>query len=159
MHEQLRVSDLKDTLEKERSERVEVGASLVERDREVHRLLAEIERREIQHARDLAAMKKAWQREKTSLIIRAKDIAATGEERYRDSIRKAKRKLDGQQKKIAALSVDKVTLLEERGKKDLPDSEERAEESYGGSSFSVFERELSILRDRQMSYDKAVGKT
>ena len=104
-------------------------------------------------------MKKAWQREKTSLIIRAKDIAATGEERYRDSIRKAKRKLDGQQKKIAALSVDKVTLLEERGKKDLPDSEERAEESYGGSSFSVFERELSILRDRQMSYDKAVGKT
>ena len=45
MHEQLRVSDLKDTLEKERSERVEVGASLVERDREVHRLLAEIERR------------------------------------------------------------------------------------------------------------------
>ena len=69
MHEQLRVSDLKETLEKERSERVEVGASLVDRDREVHRLLAEIERRDIQHARDSAAMKKTWQREKTSLIM------------------------------------------------------------------------------------------
>ena len=69
MHEQLRVSDLKDTLEKERSERVEVGASLVERDREVHRLLAEIERRDIQHARDLAAMKKAWQRSRRNLNV------------------------------------------------------------------------------------------
>ena len=58
------VSDLKDTLEKERSERVEVGASLVERDREVHRLLAEIERRDIQHDSRLGRHEKKHGREK-----------------------------------------------------------------------------------------------
>jgi len=33
--------------------------------------------------------KKAWQTEKSMLIVRAKEIAAAGEERHRESVRKA----------------------------------------------------------------------
>ena len=100
-------------LEQERADRVEVGASLVDRDREVRRLLAELERKELKHSKDMSTMKKMWQREKDTLIGEKEEIAAACEERHRDSLRKAKRKLDGQKRKIAALSLDKVTLLEE----------------------------------------------
>ena len=155
-HEQLRLSDVKQTMEQERAERLEVGATMVERDREVRRLTAEIEERDLNHGRDMAALKKSWQKEKTLLIVRAKEIAAASEERHRESVRKAKRKLEGQQRKIAALSMDKVTLLEEGGRSSsvvlASPSEEQAEEEAGGTVLSVFEKELASLKERQLEY-------
>lgn len=139
---------------------------MVERDREVLRLTAEIEERELNHGRDMAALKKAWQREKTLLIVRAKEIAAACEERHRESVRKAKRKLEGQQRKIAALSMDKVTLFEEgkrtlfeEGKRSslMASSEEQAEEEAGGAVLSVFEQELASLKNRQLVYGKSIS--
>ena len=164
MHEQLRLSDMKQTLEQERAERLEVGAKMVERDREVRRLTADLEERDLNHGRDTAALKKAWQKEKTLLIVRAKEIAAASEERHRESVRKAKRKLEGQQRKIAALSMDKVTLLEEGGTGRSPAlverfADERAEEEAGGTVLSVFEKELASLKDRQTEYSKYISST
>jgi hypothetical protein len=162
MHEQLRLSDMKQTLEQERAERLEVGAKMVERDREVRRLMAELEERDLNHGRDTAALKKAWQKEKTLLIIRAKEIAAASEERHRESVRKAKRKLEGQQRKIAALSMDKVTLLEEGGTSPSVVIAERivnekAEEKAGGTISYMFEKELASLQDRQNEYSKFIS--
>ena len=144
-------------LEQERADRVEVGASLVDRDREVRRLLAELERKELRHARDMSTMKKMWQREKDALIGRAKEIAAACEERHRDSLRKAKRKLDGQKRKIAALSMDKVTLLEGNSIAKSSLASERQELDSGGMEFSLFEQELLTLRNRQEVYDKSLS--
>lgn len=157
VHEQLRLSDVKQTLEQERAERLEVGATMVERDREVRRLTAELEEKDLNHGRDMAALKKAWQREKTLLIVRAKEIAAASEERHRESVRKAKRKLEGQQRKIAALSMDKVTLLEE-GRSVMASSDEQAEEEAGGTVLSVFEEEFASLNDRQLEYAISIKK-
>lgn len=144
-------------LEQERADRVEVGASLVDRDREVRRLLAELERKELRHARDMSTMKKMWQREKDALIGRAKEIAAACEELHRDSLRKAKRKLDGQKRKIAALSMDKVTLLEGNSIAKSSLASERQELDSGGTEFSLFEQELLTLRNRQEVYDKSLS--
>ena len=144
-------------LEQERADRVEVGASLVDRDREVRRLLAELERKELKHSKDMSTMKKMWQREKDTLIGRAKEIAAACEERHRDSLRKAKRKLDGQKRKIAALSLDKVTLLEESSVAKSSLATERRELDSGGVEFSLFEQELLTLRTRQEVYDKSLS--
>ena len=71
-HEHVRMADLRNTIEVERVERVEVGASLIERDREVRRLLAELERKDLKSQNEIATMKKAWQKEKIALINRAK---------------------------------------------------------------------------------------
>ena len=155
-HEQLRVADFKQTLEQERGDRVEVGATMVERDREVRRLTAEGEQKEMNHAREMTALKKAWQTEKTMLIVRAKEIAAAGEERHRESVRKAKRKLEAQQRKIAALSMDKVTLLE-GGRRPAAAGDEDAEEQAGGAVTSIFAQELDVLNDRQTSYTASVS--
>lgn len=131
---------------------------MVERDREVLRLRAEIEERELNHGRDMATLKKSWQKEKTLLIVRAKEIAAACEERHRESVRKAKRKLEGQQRKIAALSMDKVMLLEDGDRSSLrATSEERAEEEAGGAVLSVFEQELASLKDRQLVYGNSIS--
>ena len=152
---------MKQTLEQERAERLEVGAKMVERDREVRRLTAELEERDLNYGRDTASLKKAWQKEKSLLIIRAKEIAAASEERHRESVRKAKRKLEGQQRKIAALSMDKVTLLEEGGigrsaaMEHITD--EKAEVEAGGTVVSVFEKELASLKDRQTEYSKSIS--
>ena len=134
---------------------------MVERDREVRRLTAELEERDLNYGRDTASLKKAWQKEKSLLIIRAKEIAAASEERHRESVRKAKRKLEGQQRKIAALSMDKVTLLEEGGigrsaaMEHITD--EKAEVEAGGTVVSVFEKELASLKDRQTEYSKSIS--
>jgi chromosome segregation ATPase len=154
-HAGVRVGDLKETLERERVERVEVGASLIERDREVRRLLSELERKDLAHANERSKSKASWQKEKLSLIARAKEIAATMEERHRESMRKAKRKIDGANRKVAALSMDKVTLLESTAAGHA--EAERREEAAGGSSMSVFEQELAALRGRQDEYDKSVA--
>ena len=156
-HAGVRVGDLKETLERERVERVEVGASLVERDREVRRLLSELERKDLQHANERSKSKASWQKEKLSLIARAKEIAATMEERYRESMRKAKRKIDGANRKVAALSMDKVTLLESTAAGHV--EAERREEAAGGTSMSVFEQELVSLRGRQDEYDRSVANS
>ena len=160
-HAGVRVGDLKETLERERVERVEVGASLIERDREVRRLLSELERKDLQHANERSKSKAAWQKEKLSLIARAKEIAATMEERHRESTRKAKRKIDGANRKVAALSMDKATLLESAATAtgNAEKAAERLEEAAGGTSVSVFERELASLRGRQDEYDKSVASS
>ena len=76
-------------------------------------------------------------------------------------MRKAKRKLEGQQTKIAALSMDKVTLLEDAGCRPAAAAaaagQELAEEQAGGAIISVFDRELGMLKDRQTSYIRSVG--
>lgn len=151
------MADAKQTLEQERAERLEMGATMVERDREVRRLMAELEEKELNHGQEVTALRKAWQREKTLLIVRAKDIAAASEERRRDSVRKAKRKLEMQQRKIAALSMDKVALLEDGSKPILSSSEEHAEEAAGGTVLSMLEDELASLKQRQSSYSKSIS--
>ena len=160
-HAGVRVGDLKETLERERVERVEVGASLIERDREVRRLLSELERKDLQHANERSKSKAAWQKEKLALIARAKELAATMEERHRESTRKAKRKIDGANRKVAALSMDKATLLESAATAtgNAEKAAERLEEAAGGTSVSVFERELASLRGRQDEYDKSVASS
>jgi len=157
--ERVRVGDLKSTIERERAERVEVGASLLERDREVRRLLSELERKDLKTQNDVANMKKAWQKEKLGLIGRAKEIASTMEERHRLSVKRAKRKIDGARRTIAALSMDKVTLLESTANQfgKLDAVLEKNEEDAGGTSVSVFEQELASLRGRQDSYDKLIA--
>mmetsp|Transcript_14680 Transcript_14680/g.35455 ORF Transcript_14680/g.35455 Transcript_14680/m.35455 type:complete len:112 (-) Transcript_14680:433-768(-) len=111
---------------------------MVERDREMRRLMADLEQNELNHARDTTTVKRVWQRENTLLIVRAKYIATACEERHRETVRKAKRKLEGQQRKIAALSMDKITLLEE-GCSAAAAAEELAEEEAGGIMLSIFE--------------------
>ena len=155
-HERVRIADLKQTIERERVERVEVGASLIDRDREVRRLLAELERKDLKTQNDVCVMKKAWQKEKLGLIARAKDIACTMEERHRLSMRKARRKIESAQRKVAALANDKVSLLESTVPKSGCDDAERNEATAGGTSAS-FERELALLRGRQDTYDRSVA--
>ena len=156
-HADVRVGDLKETLKRERVERVEVGASLVERDREVRRLLSKLERKDLQHANERSKSKASWQKEKLSLIARAKEIAATMEERHRESMRKAKRKIDSANRRVAAFAMVKVPLLESTAAGHV--EAERREEAAGGTSMSVFEQELMSLRGRQDEYDKSVASS
>ena len=118
-------------------------------------------RKDLQHANERSKSKAAWQKEKLSLIARAKEIAATMEERHRESTRKAKRKIDGANRKVAALSMDKATLLESAATAtgNAEKAAERLEEAAGGTSVSVFERELASLRGRQDEYDKSVASS
>ena len=156
-HADVRVGDLKETLKRERVERVEVGASLVERDREVRRLLSKLERKDLQHANERSKSKASWQKEKLSLIARAKEIAATMEERHRESMRKAKRKIDSANRRVAAFAMVEVPLLESTAAGHV--EAERREEAAGGTSMSVFEQELMSLRGRQDEYDKSVASS
>ena len=156
-HADVRVGDLKETLKRERVERVEVGASLVERDREVRRLLSKLERKDLQHANERSKSKASWQKEKLSLIARAKEIAATMEERHRESMRKAKRKIVSANRRVAAFAMVEVPLLESTAAGHV--EAERREEAAGGTSMSVFEQELMSLRGRQDEYDKSVASS
>jgi len=70
--------------------------------------------------------------------------------------RKAKLKLQGQQRKIAALSMDKVSLLGE-GRRPAAAGDEDAEEQAGGAVTSIFAQELDGLKIRHTSYTASVG--
>jgi flavodoxin len=57
--------------------------------------------------------------------------------------------------------MDKATLLESAATAtgNAEKAAERLEEAAGGTSVSVFERELASLRGRQDEYDKSVASS
>ena len=82
------------------------------------------------------------------------------EERHRNSMRKARRKIDNAQRKVVGLAHDKVTLLESTVPTDVGGSSaEEREEQSGGTSLSVLEQELAALRGRQETYDRSVANS
>ena len=151
--EQLRVVELSNVLQLEKTRKSEAEATISARDCELRELTIVLEQCKISYAEQIRSMKHRWYRDRSSFSIRLKRIAVIGETRRRATSRKAKQKILSQQRRILPFSSDLLLADLDGGPSKLRQwINDDTTNSVMLPAPMEFEKELAALEKKQLQY-------